>query len=366
MTKATQLTISASTGEQYPAYVGTDIQEHFSRFWEESVKTPECMVIIDERVEELHTDFLRAQLADSSIDILDWYVVPSGESSKCWSQYQAIVDRALQQGILRTTPVLVIGGGVTGDLGGFAASSIMRGLPLVHWPTTLLAMVDSSIGGKTGINHSRGKNLIGSFYQPKGIWIDSQLLTTLDRRDWYNGISEIIKYSYLADPSIIDTLSQCEVDKLKNNPIPINSLIEKSVRIKANIVAKDAREAGIRAVLNLGHTFGHAMEVMGKYGTLAHGEAVYAGMIAALEASNMLGAQFDMGRILTFKGWYDLHLDDYTNNIDTLIEFMYQDKKSTSDGIRLVLLEDWAAPYVSLVEESLIQKAYERMFEHLS
>jgi 3-dehydroquinate synthase len=361
-----ELQVETTQGETYPVAIGDHCSEGFPAFWNRISGSSKAVVVIDERVKSLHGDSITHMLSLCDLEILYEHQVPSGEASKGWEHLRDIIDGALNHGLLRNTPVIVIGGGVTGDLGGFAASCLMRGVPLIHIPTTLLAMVDSSIGGKTAINHTRGKNLVGAFYQPQGVWMDTQWLKTLEKRDWVNGMSEILKYGYIADRKVFDQVADLSLQEIRQQPDTMIDLIRQSVRIKAEIVNQDTKEKGLRAVLNFGHTFGHAMEALGDYGDLAHGEAVYAGMIAALEASNIRGARFEVQKLLSFKDWYDIRINHFKDRIDELIALMKQDKKSTENGIRLVLVHDWARPYVAVTDEGVIRTSFQRLFEHLS
>ncbi len=314
------------------------------------------------------------------------FLVPSGEQSKSIEMWQKITDYLLEQGVRRNTPVIAVGGGVTGDLAGFAASTVMRGLPLIQVPTTLLAMVDSSVGGKTGINHKCGKNLIGSFYPPRSIELSTEFLATLPPKEWMNGVSEILKYGAISDPRIFQACRQLFMPDADGDsgqdtahpasghkehtgdasadgtakfvqPIPapgdpkLVQLIEKSIRIKAAIVEQDEKESGARMFLNFGHTFAHALEKLAGYGTISHGEAVFIGMIAAVHLSNRLGASVDPANIERFSPLYpmpELHLP---NRYEELTDQMYRDKKRSSSRLKLILLQDWGAPYVTETDD---------------
>lgn len=304
------------------------------------------VVIMDEEVARLHGLQLRTFLGDRLVDER-LLTVPSGEASKSITEWSRLSDRLLTLGVRRNTPVVVIGGGVTGDLGGFVASTTMRGLPLIHIPTTLLAMVDSSIGGKTGINHETGKNLIGSFYQPQAIFMSTGYLETLPKREWINGLSEILKYGAIRDPEIFDRASDL---LLKQDPdaghpdlIP---LIHDCAAIKASVVSEDEKEAGLRMILNFGHTFGHALERHAGYRNLSHGEAVYVGMLAAVRLSNLLGSDIDPENLTRFRPLYAPSPDALSTPVDDLVRAMYQDKKRSSNRLKVVLLQAWGEPVV--------------------
>jgi len=212
-------------------------------------------------------------------------LVPDGETHKNWATLQDVLTRLLEIRAERSTVLIALGGGVVGDLAGFAAAIYQRGMPFVQVPTTLLAQVDSSVGGKTGINHALGKNMIGAFYQPRAVLIDTECLRTLPDRELSAGLAEVIKYGAIRDPQFFSWL-EANIDALlKREPEPLLHAVFESCRIKAGIVAADEREAGERALLNFGHTFGHAIETAAGYGVWLHGEAVATGMILAAKLS---------------------------------------------------------------------------------
>lgn len=207
-------------------------------------------------------------------------MIPDGEASKTIDTWHALVESLLAARMTRSTPVIALGGGVTGDIAGFAAASVMRGCPLVQVPTTLLSMVDSSVGGKTGVNSPRGKNLVGAFYQPRLVYAGIQTLTTLDIAEIRSGLGEVIKHGLLQDPSLFALCEARPEDILSLSPDVMRSLVVGCCRVKADVVAQDERESGIRAILNLGHTVGHAIENALGYGEMRHGECVGIGMLA--------------------------------------------------------------------------------------
>lgn len=309
-----------------------------------------ALVIVDQKVHLYHRDLIENTLG-KIFKYLSSYIVPSGEKSKNLSQFSSLLHWVLEQPIERNTPFIVIGGGVVGDLGGFVAASALRGLPLYHVPTTLLAMVDSSIGGKTGINHSTGKNLIGSFYQPSGVFADTHFLSTLDQKEWTNGLSEIVKYAFIQDRGIFTILEKLFTQNHDYRPSKWLDVIYRSAQIKSEIVAVDALEKGRREFLNFGHTFGHAIENIADYGTFSHGEAIFAGMYAAILTSNeFLHAKIDPNLILQYASRYNFSLACLRYLIPDLIEQMKRDKKAQKSHIRLILLQDIEAPIVYTVE----------------
>ncbi len=258
------------------------------------LKNRRVFVISEKNVVDHHSDLLKSGLSANGIED-HWFVLEPGESSKRFAVLERLVDDILGTGIERTDVILAFGGGVIGDLAGFAASTILRGIDFVQIPTTLLSQVDSSVGGKTGINTPLGKNLVGAFYQPKAVFIDTNTLNTLPRRELLAGYAEVVKYGVIDDPEffawleangagIVSEAHDTEAQSLRAEAIA------HSCRAKARVVAEDEREVGKRALLNLGHTFGHALEAeCGYSGKLLHGEAVAIGMVMALDASVRLG-----------------------------------------------------------------------------
>jgi 3-dehydroquinate synthase len=274
-------------------------------------------------------------------------VLPPGEATKSAAHLAAVYDWALGLGIDRRTPVLALGGGVVGDLAGFAAATLLRGLPLVQLPTSLIAQVDSAIGGKTGINHAAGKNLIGAFHQPRLVLADPATLRTLPQREWTGGLAEVVKAALIADAAFFDWLESNWSGIVAREPEVVAPLVRRAAAIKAAIVAEDEREAGRRALLNFGHTFGHAIERAAGYGTFTHGEAVALGMRAALHLSHALRPDVSfrradalVARIPVPDGLADLRTAD-------LMQATRTDKKRRGDRIRYVVLREPGAAHVT-------------------
>lgn len=330
--------------QQYAIHVGQGLGQPFAEFCNEQFSGNKVFVIIDEKVNTLHGSRIEkmCQPVFSDIHFLE---VPEGEASKSLSKWQELVDKILKVGVERNTPILAVGGGVTGDLGGYVAASVLRGLPLLHMPTSLLAMVDSSIGGKTGINHATGKNLIGAFYQPQAVFADVSFLETLEQQEWITGMAEILKYAAIRDPDIFDELKILMGNRLHPNE-RWEQVIRRSARIKTDIVEEDALESGKRAYLNFGHTFGHALEKVAGYGAISHGEAVFVGMIAATFFSQKLGHPVDDVRFESFVSLYQQQMNPLPNDVEKLVEAMKSDKKVKNKKLRLVLLNDWGSPYI--------------------
>ena len=310
-------------------------------------------VVSDDTVWRLHGDRLKAGLAASGIEAIDM-VLPAGESTKNWAQLGDVLDWLLAQGAGRDDVLIAFGGGVIGDLTGLAASLLKRGMRFVQIPTTLLAQVDSSVGGKTAVNSGHGKNLVGAFYQPKLVIADTTVLTTLPDRERQAGYAEIIKYGLINDPAFIDWLSDNGASVLALEPAAIAEAVAVSCRAKAGIVAQDEREGGVRALLNLGHTFGHALEAANGYGPqLLHGEAVGTGMVLALRYSARLGLMrapdAERAADLIAKSGLETNLADLPGGpyqADALVEAMRQDKKARAGEVPLILAKGLGESFI--------------------
>lgn len=349
--------VRISLEQRYQIIIGDQIGHAFTEFCTNRYSRNKIFILIDEKVNKLHHDYVKELTAN--FEEAYFIEIPEGEKAKSVSVWNKIVDRVLQLGVERLTPILAAGGGVTGDLAGFVASTVLRGTPLIHMPTSLLAMVDSSIGGKTGINHESGKNLIGAFYQPDAVFSDISFLETLERKEWITGIAEILKYAAIREPDLFQ-----ELKNLANQPLNPNEqwkkVVEKSARIKTDIVQEDALEKGKRAYLNFGHTFGHALEKVSGYGSLSHGEAVFVGMIAARYFSARLGHPLNDRRFEDFIPLYKQQMSPLPDDVTQLTEAMKTDKKMKNNTLRLVLLNDWGSPYIyECSDYSKIREAWE-------
>jgi len=307
-----------------------------------------CLVVSDENVDAHYRSPLQTSLETAGWTVRSHIVAP-GESTKAPGPLQDIYDRALNWGIDRSTPVIALGGGVVGDLAGFAAATLLRGVPLVQCPTSLLAQVDASVGGKTAINHPTGKNLIGAFYQPRLVCADPTTLDTLPMREWLSGAAELIKHAIIASPELLSFLEDNLTGVLaRKDRTAISTAIERAVQIKADVVAKDETETGRRAVLNFGHTFGHAIETVAGYGQFTHGEAVAIGMRAALYLSHQRHPdQIDRDRIDSVLRALPLQNDPSDLDREAVFEAMQSDKKNRGDTVRFVLLRAPGEAYVT-------------------
>ncbi len=327
----------------------------------ESGLTPgPAIVVSDENVSAIYMasvlDSLREQgwLPSSQI-------VPPGESSKSHAQLQHLYDAALRSGIDRGTVVVALGGGVVGDLAGFLASTLLRGLPLIHVPTTLVAQVDSSIGGKTGINHPAGKNLIGSFYQPRLILTDTRLLKTLPDAEWISGLAEVVKHALIDGASHAEKLYEAWDHVMDRDPQWLDDLIPTSAVVKVGVVVSDEHESGRRAILNLGHTVGHAVERTAGYGEYSHGQAVALGLAIALDISDQRYRRQDRSlawALLRKLGWPKPD----GLSVDEILHAVGFDKKRVGGVLRFVLLPEIGSPVVvDDVTQDDIRRAWHRI-----
>lgn len=334
-----------STGRGY-SILFESLTHAQARLREAGLRVGTCLLITDANVAAHYLAPLQ-----SALEADGWaphpLVVPAGEASKSAERLGDVYDWALGLGIDRQTPVLALGGGVVGDLAGFAAATLLRGLPLVQLPTSLVAQADSAIGGKTGINHATGKNLIGAFHQPRLVLADPATLQTLPEREWTSGLAEVVKAALIADADFLAWLETNWTGILQREAGAVATLVRRAAAIKAVVVAEDEREAGRRALLNFGHTFGHAIERVAGYGTFTHGEAVALGMRAALHLSQTLhpdvsfrSADALVARIPVPPGLADLAVAD-------LMRAMQTDKKRRDGRLRFVALREPGAAYVT-------------------
>jgi 3-dehydroquinate synthase len=279
----TQLTVDLGA-RSYPIVVGVDVLGDAALF-EPFIAGRQVCIVTNETIAPLYLDLLRKALASRNVDAC---VLPDGEEFKTLDTYGRVLDHLMKERHNRTTTLVALGGGVIGDITGFAAATYQRGVGLIQIPTTLLAQVDSSVGGKTAVNHPRGKNMIGAFYQPRLVVADLATLGTLRPRDYLAGIAEIIKYGVIRDRQFFGWLEANVEPLLQRDPAALSHAVVTSCAIKAAVVAADEREDGERAILNFGHTFGHAIETLTRYECL-HGEAVAVGMVMASDLSMRLG-----------------------------------------------------------------------------
>lgn len=331
-------TLQVDLGERsYPIHIGADLLSKAELFVPH-IAGKQVAIVTNETVAPLYLERLTQTLAGYKVQPI---VLPDGESFKNWETLQLIFDGLLTARHDRRTTIIALGGGVIGDMAGFAAACYQRGVDFIQVPTTLLSQVDSSVGGKTGINHPLGKNMVGAFYQPKAVLIDTATLRTLPPRELSAGLAEVIKYGLICDAPFLDWLETHMEALLALEPTALTEAIERSCAAKARVVGADERESGIRATLNLGHTFGHAIETHMGYGVWLHGEAVAAGTVMALEMSRRLGwidaAERDRSmRLLCAAGLPIVPPQEMTPA--HFLEHMAVDKKVIDGQLRLVLL----------------------------
>ena len=293
-------------------------------------------------------------------------ILPDGELFKDWQTLQLIFDALLENGCDRKTVLFALGGGVVGDMTGFAAASYMRGVPFVQIPTTLLAQVDSSVGGKTGINHPLGKNMIGAFHQPQRVVCDLDVLQTLPQRELSAGLAEIIKYGPIADMNFFSWLEGNLDALVARRPAELAFAVQRSCEIKAHVVGLDERESGLRAILNFGHTFGHAIESGMGYGKWLHGEGVACGMVMAAELSNRLGLVDDkfVARLTCLIASSGLPVRgpilDTADNAGRYLSLMRVDKKSEAGEIRFVVIDGPGRAAVRTAPDDLVREVINR------
>lgn len=321
----------------YPIYIGAGLLAQ-ARLFEPHIAGRQVAIITNETVAPLYLQSLLVTLAGFDVTPV---ILPDGEAFKTWETLQLIFDGLLGARHDRRTTVIALGGGVIGDMAGFAASCYQRGVNFIQVPTTLLSQVDSSVGGKTGINHPLGKNMVGAFYQPQAVLIDTATLVTLPARELSAGLAEVIKYGLICDEPFLLWLEEHMPALRALDQQALTAAIARSCAAKARVVAADERESGVRATLNLGHTFGHAIETHQGYGAWLHGEAVAAGTVMALDMSERLGwitaAERERAvRLFVAAGLPVVPPQDMT--AQDFMEHMAVDKKVLDGKLRLVLL----------------------------
>ncbi|MDA0236579.1 MAG: 3-dehydroquinate synthase, partial [Proteobacteria bacterium] len=331
--------LNVALGERaYPIHIGRGLLGRADLILPH-LKTQRVAIVTNEVVGPLYLERLRAGLEDAGVRTAA-VVLPDGEAHKDWETLARIFDMLLAERCERSTTLVALGGGVVGDMGGFAAACYQRGMPFIQVPTTLLSQVDSSVGGKTAINHPLGKNMIGAFYQPRLVLADIDTLDTLPDRELSAGLAEVIKYGLIRDPGFLAWL-ELNLDRLMaRDTDALAWAIERSCRNKAEVVAADETEQGERALLNLGHTFGHAIETGLGYGEWLHGEAVAAGTMMAAELSRRLGwiDAAAVARIEVLLERARLPVWGPRLGVERYVELMSHDKKVEAGKLRLVLL----------------------------
>lgn len=340
-------TLTVDLGDRsYPIFIGAGLLGN-SALFTPYIKGRQVLIVTNETVAPLYLQQVKEALAGYQVDEV---ILPDGEAYKDLTTLNLIYDALLQKQHNRTTTLLALGGGVVGDMCGYAAASYQRGVNFIQVPTTLLSQVDSSVGGKTGVNHPLGKNMIGAFHQPQCVIADTGTLKTLPERELSAGLAEVIKYGLICDPAFYQWIKENIAALMAREPKALAYAIERSCQDKAEVVAQDETESGIRAILNLGHTFGHAIEAHQGYGQWLHGEAVGTGMLMAADLGWRMGhvSSEELRELrsllqasgLPVVGPLNMSVDDYLSR-------MQVDKKVLDGRIRLVLLQRIGEAYMT-------------------
>ncbi len=322
----------------YPIYIGAGLLQQ-PDVLTRHIRASQVLIVTNETIAPLYLDAIKQSLAEYQLETV---VLPDGEQYKTLAYVEKIFDHLLTSKFSRNATLVALGGGVIGDMGGFAAACYQRGIAFIQVPTTLLAQVDSSVGGKTGVNHSLGKNMIGAFYQPQCVIAATDVLKTLDDRQLSAGIAEVIKYGLIRDLPFFEWLESNMPALLARDDDTLAYAIERSCQNKAEVVAEDEFEAGVRATLNLGHTFGHAIETGMGYGRYLHGEAVAIGTCFAADLSRRMGwlNDEDVARIIAIFQAARLPVTPpETMQPEQYLDLMAVDKKNVDGNIRVILLE---------------------------
>lgn len=338
---ADQSTLSVELGDRsYPVVIGRGLLSDFDIA--PYLSGQDCLIVSNQKVASLYQDKLERLLDAYKVNKIE---LPDGESFKTPATLQLIFDELVRSGANRDVTIIALGGGVVGDIAGFAAACYMRGISLIQVPTTLLAQVDSSVGGKTGVNHPGGKNLIGAFHQPRLVLIDTATLSTLPQPELSAGLAEVIKYGAIADLAFFGWLENNMTALLAADPAALATAIHRSCELKAQIVAEDERETGNRALLNFGHTFGHAIENSLGYGEWLHGEAVAVGMLMAASLSDLSDAE--QNRLRQLLEAARLPVLPPPVGSEKLRHAMSLDKKVSAKTLRFVLLHSLGNAFVT-------------------
>jgi 3-dehydroquinate synthase len=348
-TTTRELKVRPGPGREYPILIGNGILRKLPEHIRRISGSCRVLVVTDKNVGRFHLKPVMKNLSGAGIDA-EAEELPVGERYKNFGSYQKIVRRLAGLDDARDLIVVAFGGGVVGDLAGFAAATYRRGIPLIQAPTTLLACVDSSVGGKTGFDLPQGKNLVGSFYQPNLVLIDLDTLKTLPAHEFQSGMAEVIKYGLILDERFFARLEREIVMLPAHDSAPLAAAVERCCAIKAKVVGRDERDTkGVRAMLNFGHTFAHAIEAACGYATYSHGEAVAVGMICAAELSARSGylKSNDLERIERLIEKAGLPNKIKGSTADELIEYMQRDKKTRTGKLRFILLERIGRAFVS-------------------
>ena len=351
-------TIGVGGPSPYDVVVGTGLSPRLAATLPGATRV---LVVADERVEDravVASDDLTGAGVDARVHLL-----PAGEHAKSLQVVATLWDEMGRRRLTRNDAVVAVGGGAITDVAGFAAATWLRGVRVVHMPTTLLAMVDAAIGGKTGINTDAGKNLVGSFHPPSAVLVDLDVLETLPQHEWVNGMAEVVKAGFIADPAILDLVGSAPLDAASPRSPVARELIERSIRVKVDVVSQDLRESGLREILNYGHTLGHAIERVEGY-TLPHGHAVSIGMVFAAALAEIAGRldETTAARHRAILAAIGLPTSYGRHTFDELLEVMRVDKKARGATLRFVVLDALARPaMLEAPEEGLLRSAFDEV-----
>ncbi|MBB6449038.1 3-dehydroquinate synthase [Geomicrobium halophilum] len=354
-----------SSSYSYTITIGRHLRKDPCRYLPNGwLQKKNCVFIItDENVAPLYLEDVQTSFSEACT--VKTFTIPAGEQSKSFSIYEKALTACLRAGLDRNSAIVALGGGVVGDLAGFVAATYMRGISLIQMPTTLLAH-DSSVGGKTGINHPEGKNMIGAFHQPDAVLYDVGMLDSLSRKEWLSGLGEVIKHGYIADQTLIKQIRRMEDFSPESLTIP-ESLLASSIVVKKEIVNQDEREKDVRAYLNFGHTLAHALEQTVGYGVLTHGEAVVNGMVFALYVAKKLGYNgpdaFEEIKWLQRLGYSFTALENMEPS--QILSVMKKDKKTSAGNIRYVVLTEIEKPTIVALEDEHLLTCMDTFKEEL-
>ena len=344
----------------YKLFIGEKIFGEVEKFISRSDFTKKILVVTDTNVfKNCAEDFTKNLCGDFEI-----FSIEAGETSKTLQEAEKIYTKAIELGLDRKSLIIALGGGVVGDLAGFVAATYLRGVNFIQVPTTLLAQVDSSVGGKTAVNHALGKNLIGAFYQPKAVFIDLETLRTLPEREIKSGLGEVVKYGIISDEKFFSYLEQ-NAKKILNRDVEVmEKIIKRSCEIKADVVSRDEKESNLRRILNFGHTIAHVIEEETNYKKYRHGEAVAVGILGAAYISEELG-KISSAEVQRLKNLFEnLNLETFCENLD--VEKMYRaafrDKKTVGGKINWVLMKNFGeVEIVSDVPENVVKNSLKKI-----
>ena len=345
----------------YDIYIGNALSDELKRFIGNAKFSKKALLVTDTNVKKIFSGEIRLALESAGLDV-KLVTIPAGETSKCLAEAEKIYTTAIEFGLDRKSAIFALGGGVVGDLTGFIAATYLRGVPFVQIPTSLLAQVDSSVGGKVAVNHQLGKNLIGAFYQPKAVFIDLDMLNTLLSREIASGLGEIVKYGVISDADLFKYLEDNAYQTLALENEVMEHIIARSCEIKAEVVSKDEKEGGLRRILNFGHTMAHAIEEATGYSKYTHGEAVAIGMIGAAYISKSLGrideSVFNRLQALIDKLGMVSKAKDC--DVDHMLNAIFRDKKTINGKINWVLMDKIGkVSVVSDIPNDIVKSAFE-------